>query len=98
MSDPTQELQVRAMAALRRRGEDTLDTLGTVVGIQAVVGGVTISTSLEHRLMVLVAPRGKPRTALFIQTSGKVSFFPEARNRALDILRREQVLDDLADV
>lgn len=96
MSDPTLELEKRAMAALRRRGADFIDPIdGDVIGIQARIKDLQISSGIDHKLKVV---SDHYPVALLIQTSGGVLFFPAARDRALEILRREQVLDDLANV
>jgi len=99
--DPAQELQVRAMSALRCRGRDihSADPIdGTLSGIRVEIGDLVIETNDNVRLRVLVQSRVIGNLGLLVSDTGRVSFDPEARNHALELLKREQILDDIADI
>jgi hypothetical protein len=83
------------MAALRRRGTDSIDPSdGTVCGMTAKIGRLTITTGIDYTLSVKLGNV----SAMMIATSGRISYFQKARDRALEALRKEQILEDLADV
>lgn len=94
MLEEINELERRALFALRLTGGDVLDSNGGVVGLQAIIGELQISSDLAHRLMVVAA--GK--MSLMVNDSGKVILYRDPFELALLQLRKLQLLDDLADV
>ncbi len=81
------------MHALRTGGRDRF-VAGELQGIRAKVGDVEVFTTDAERLVVKLAPTGE--VAFIEMADGMVILHPGPLDKVLDLLRKHQVLDDLA--